>query len=125
VIARREVDGGHERNTESDGLSFGGHDDDLLVDLDVGFVSKESGNHELGSVADGVDGGILDHESLVSGEERLERSDDSSKVGLWRKENAKRKVDQLELEDASFLDLLRPFKIRRRERVDSPSRVLS
>jgi len=130
VIARREVDGGHERDTESDGLSLGGHDNDLLVDLDVGFVSQESGNHELGSVADGVDGGILDHESLVSGEEGLERSNDSSEVGLWRKEKAKRERERLinsSCKDASFLDLLRPsdFKVIKKGKLTISSVVVN
>lgn len=45
-------------------------------------VSQETRNHELRSVADGVDGGILNDDSLVSGEQRFERSNDSSEVGF-------------------------------------------
>jgi hypothetical protein len=82
VVAGAEVDGTHEGDTESDGLSLGGHDDDLLVDFDVGLVSEKTRDHELGSVADGVDGRVLNNESLVAGEEGLEGSDDSTKVGL-------------------------------------------
>lgn len=82
VVARREVHGRHERNTERNGLSLGGHEDNLLVDLDVGLVPEQTGDHELGSVADGVDGRVLDDQPLVAGKERLERSDDSSEVRL-------------------------------------------
>lgn len=82
VIAGAQVDGAHESDTESNSLSLSRHDDDLLVDLNVGLVSKETRDHELCAVADGVDGRVLDDEPLVTSEERLERSDDASEVGL-------------------------------------------
>jgi hypothetical protein len=83
VIASRQLNGSHLRNTDRDGLSLGGHDDDLLVELDVGFVTEETGDHELGTVADGVDGRVLDDDALVAGEEGLERADDAAEVGLY------------------------------------------
>ena len=99
VVAGRELDGGHLGDSDGDGLSLGGHENDLLVELNVGFceregsfrgrsthegerrtVAKETGDHELGSVADGVDGTVLDNDTLVASKEDLERSNDSTKV---------------------------------------------
>lgn len=82
MVASAEINGGHQSDTKSDSLSLGGHKDDLLVHLDVGLVSKQTGDHQLGSVADGVDGRVLDHKPLVAGEEGLERSDHPSEVRL-------------------------------------------
>lgn len=96
VVAGGKVDGGHEGNAEGDGLSLGGHDDDLLVDLDVGLVSEETGDHELGAIADGVDGRVLDHQSLVARQERLERADDPAEVGLYDRERPSDQDDKEE-----------------------------
>lgn len=41
-----------------------------------------TGKHELGTVAHGVDGAVLDHETLVRAEQRLERADDPAEVRL-------------------------------------------
>lgn len=45
-------------------------------------VSKETRNHQLGTVAHSVDGRILDDNTLVASEKSLERADDSSEVAL-------------------------------------------
>jgi hypothetical protein len=45
-------------------------------------VSKETRNHELGTVADGVDGRVLDNDTLVGSQESLKRADDSPEVAL-------------------------------------------
>jgi hypothetical protein len=106
VVTSGQVGSGHLSDTDGNGLSLGGHEDDLLVELDVGFCqrhksdvsvsfhedtntatprlteSEQTGKHELGSVTDGVDGRVLDDESLVAGQQGLEGSDDSSKVRL-------------------------------------------
>jgi hypothetical protein len=46
-------------------------------------VSEESWDHELCTVADGVDSAILDDDSLHTGEEGLERSNDTPQVGFY------------------------------------------
>lgn len=86
MVARRELNGSHLSNTDRDGLSLGSHDDDLLVQLDVGLVAEETGDHELGTVADGVDSRVLDDDALVAGEEGFERSDDAAEVRLCGRE---------------------------------------
>jgi hypothetical protein len=45
-------------------------------------ISEETWNHELSTVADGVNGTVLDDDSLVGSEKGLERSDDLSEVRL-------------------------------------------
>jgi hypothetical protein len=45
-------------------------------------VAEKTGNHELGTVADGVDSAVLDDDTLVAGEQRLQRADDLAEVRL-------------------------------------------
>jgi hypothetical protein len=45
-------------------------------------VSQKSGKHELGTVADGVDGAVLDDDALVAGEEGLQGRNDLAQVRL-------------------------------------------
>lgn len=45
-------------------------------------VSQQTRNHELGTVADSVDGRVLDDNTLVGGEQRLEGADDLTEVAL-------------------------------------------
>jgi hypothetical protein len=52
------------------------------VNLDTLFESKKAGNHELGTVADGVDGAILDNDALVARQQTLQRRDDVTQIGL-------------------------------------------
>jgi len=54
----------------------------LLVNLNVLLVAKQTGKHELGTIADGVDGRILNYNSLVGAEESLKGLDDGTEVGL-------------------------------------------
>jgi hypothetical protein len=44
--------------------------------------TKETRNHQLGTVADGVDSAVLDDNTLVGGEQTLQRLDDTAEVGL-------------------------------------------
>mmetsp|Transcript_1879 Transcript_1879/g.5867 ORF Transcript_1879/g.5867 Transcript_1879/m.5867 type:complete len:315 (+) Transcript_1879:860-1804(+) len=81
------VTGGHHsvvhlRNGNGDGLALGGDEHDLLVHFDAGLVAKQTGNHELGTKADCVDGAVLDYDALVTGEKGLERADHTTQVGL-------------------------------------------
>ena len=48
------------------------------------LVAMKTGKHELGAVADGVNGAVLHDHTLVAGEERLEGRDDSvdTRAGL-------------------------------------------
>lgn len=45
-------------------------------------VSQKTGKHELSTVADSVDGAVLDDQTLVRGQESLKRRDDLAEVGL-------------------------------------------
>ena len=67
---------------DSDSLALGGDENDLLVDIDAGFVAEKTWNHELGTVAHCVDGAVLDHNALVRCEEGFERLNDGSEVRL-------------------------------------------
>jgi hypothetical protein len=68
--------------SHGDSLTLGGDEDNLLVDVNAGLVAKKTGKHELGTVADGVDGAVLHDHTLVASKERLERRDDSAESGL-------------------------------------------
>ena len=59
-----------------------GHQDNLLIQCDVGFVAKETRDHELRAVANGIHGTVLHDNPLVANQERLKRADDTTQVGL-------------------------------------------
>jgi hypothetical protein len=100
VVAGGHLDGRHLSNTQSNGLTLGGHEDNLLVVLNGGLcngisdlhnrsgylleltISQETGKHELGTVADSVNGAVLDDQTLVRGQESLKRRDDLAEVRL-------------------------------------------
>jgi len=82
VVASGDSGGGHLGDRNGDGLTLGGDDNDLGSDFNAGFVAEDTGEHELGTVADGVDGGVLDHNTGVAGQEDLERHDNSTQVLL-------------------------------------------
>ena len=50
--------------------------------VDAGVVAQQAGQHQLGAVAHGVDGRVLDDEALVRAEQRLERLDNLAQVRL-------------------------------------------
>ena len=82
MVAGRHLGGGHLGNGQGDRLTLGGDQDHLLVQLDGGLVAEETRNHELGTIADSVDGAVLDDDALVAGEEELEGLDHPPEVGL-------------------------------------------
>ena len=45
-------------------------------------ISKETGKHQLGTVADSIDGAVLHNETLVRRQERLEGRNDPAQVRL-------------------------------------------
>lgn len=82
VVARCHLDGGHLCVGKGDSLTLGGHEDNLLVDLNALLETEETGQHKLGTVADGVDRAVLDDNALVAGEKALEGRDDVTEVRL-------------------------------------------
>jgi hypothetical protein len=52
------------------------------VNLNALLEAEETGKHELGTVADGVDGAVLDDDTLVAGQKRLEGRDDGTQIRL-------------------------------------------
>ena len=82
VVARGHLDGGHLSDTDGNSLTLGGDENDLLVDINARLVAKKTGKHELGAVADGVNGAVLHDHTLVAGEERLEGGDDGAESRL-------------------------------------------
>lgn len=82
VVASRDGRGGHRSDGDRDGFSLGGDEDDLAADFDAGLVTEDSREHKLGSVADGVDRGVLDDNPGVLDEEDLKGHDDSAEIGL-------------------------------------------
>jgi hypothetical protein len=82
VVARRHLNGRHLRVCERNRLTLGGHENNLLVDLDALLESEKTGKHELSTVADGVNRAILNNNALVARQKALKGRDDVAKVGL-------------------------------------------
>lgn len=82
VIARADLRGSHLGDGHGDGLSLGGHDHDFSSHVDSIVVAQDARDHQLGTVADGVDGGILDHDAGQFEEQDLEGEDNTSEIGL-------------------------------------------
>lgn len=72
----------HLRNRKSNGLTLGGDENDLLVGGNVLLEPQETGNHELGAVADGIDGRVLDDNALVRRQKGLEGLNDAAQGRL-------------------------------------------
>lgn len=56
VVAGTDLGRSHLSDGDGYSLALGGHDDDLLADIDATVVAQDTRDHELSSVADGVDG---------------------------------------------------------------------
>ena len=99
MITRRHDGRRHLGNGQADGYALGGADDDLLVDLDAILVAQNARQHDLGAVADRVDGRVLfyfkyikiffllinknlHYNALVLDQNDLERLDDLAQVAL-------------------------------------------
>ena len=48
----------------------------------VGFIAKKSRNHELGPVADGVDGTVFHHNTFVTDQQRFQWPNGATQVRL-------------------------------------------
>jgi len=73
---------GHLSDGNGDCLTLGGDEDDLTADFDAGLVSEDSGKHELGTVADSVDGGVLNNDSGVLNKQDFEGHNDTTEIVL-------------------------------------------
>eukprot|EP00128_Syssomonas_multiformis_P013854 Colp12_sorted_trinity150504_noHs@23833 len=81
------VDGGHHRgghlgNAHRHGLALGGDHHDLVAGLDAVSEAQQTGDHELGAVADRVDRAVLDHHALEGSEQHLKGHHDAAQVAL-------------------------------------------
>lgn len=82
VVAGRHLNSRHLRIGERNSLTLGGHENNLLVDLDALFKSQQARQHQLCAVADGVDRAVLNNDTLVAHQEALEGRDDLAQVRL-------------------------------------------
>jgi hypothetical protein len=82
VVARRHLNGRHLRVCERNRLTLGGHENNLLVNLNALLESQKTGKHELSTVADGVDRAVLDNDALVARQKALKGRDDVTEVRL-------------------------------------------
>lgn len=82
MVARCHLDSGHLCIGKGDSLTLGGHEDNLLVNLNALLETEKTGKHELSTIADGVDRAVLDDDALVAGEKALEGRDDVTEVRL-------------------------------------------
>src|SRR6266702_88240 len=83
MVASGKVDSRHECDGQCNSLSFGSHEDNLLMNGNVGFIAKKSRNHELGSVTDGVDGTVFHHNTFVTDQQRFQWPNGAAQVRLW------------------------------------------
>jgi hypothetical protein len=82
VVACGHLDGRHLCVGERNGLTLGGHENNLLVDLDTLLESQQTRQHKLGTVADGIDRAVLNNNTLVAHQQTLKRRNDLAQVGL-------------------------------------------
>ena len=54
------------------------------MDRDIRLVAKQSRDHELRAVTDGVDRAVFDNDALVADKEALEWADDAPKIRFLR-----------------------------------------
>ena len=66
MVTSSKFNSRHKCNSQSNSLSFRSHEHNFLVNRNVGFVSEKSGDHEFGTVTDGVDGTVLHYNTLVA-----------------------------------------------------------
>lgn len=96
VIAGSDIGGSHLGNSQSNSFTLGGDQNDFLADLriilelsedkivyfNVRFESKDTRNHKLGTVADGINTTVLDDNSGISGQEGFHGEDGLSEVAF-------------------------------------------
>mmetsp|Transcript_3481 Transcript_3481/g.8390 ORF Transcript_3481/g.8390 Transcript_3481/m.8390 type:complete len:405 (+) Transcript_3481:155-1369(+) len=82
VIARRHHRRGHLGDPQRDRLPLCRDHHDLPPHLDSVLKAEEARNHELGAVANGVDGAVLHHDPLVRDQEPLQGEDRAPEVAL-------------------------------------------
>lgn len=82
MIASGHLDSRHLRIGERNGLTLGGHEDNLLVDLDTLLESQQTRQHELSTIADGVNRAVLNNDTLIAHQEAFKRRDDLAQVSL-------------------------------------------
>ena len=80
VIASCNCRGGHLSNGKGDSLTLSGDKGNLVADLDVAFITEDTGEHELGAIADSVDGGVLDYNTLVADKENFEGHNNAAEI---------------------------------------------
>lgn len=54
----------------------------LVINFNAIFKAQEAWKHELGSVADGIDGGVFDDQALVISEHCFKGHDDPSQIAV-------------------------------------------
>lgn len=55
MITGSDFGSSHLSNADGDGFSLGGHDHNLFSNVDATVVSQDAWDHELSTIADGVD----------------------------------------------------------------------
>lgn len=66
-------------------LTLGGHEDNFFIDRDVCFIAEQSGNHQLGTIADRVDSAVFYDDTLITNEQGFQRANDTSQIGFCTK----------------------------------------
>ena len=65
MIASRQIDRSHLRNTNGNGLTLGGDEDNLIVQLNIGLKAEQTRDHEFGTVAHCVYGAIFNDNTFI------------------------------------------------------------
>lgn len=55
MVTRGHSGCGHEGDGQANGLTLGGANDDLLIDFNAILVAQDTGQCNLGTIANGVD----------------------------------------------------------------------
>ena len=82
MVAGGHHGGGHLSNTHGDRLSLGGHQHHLVANLDVVREAQKTGEHQLGSITDGVHSGVLHHNALVLQQKDFQWTHHTAEIGV-------------------------------------------
>ena len=67
MVAAGDFGCGQLRDGNCNGFSLGGDEDNFTTQLDVVLESKNTRNHQFGTITDGINATVLNHDSWEAG----------------------------------------------------------
>ena len=67
-------------NADGDGFTLGGHQDNFIANLNTIRESQQTGNHQLGTIANSIHSRVLHHNLLMLQQQDFQRTDHTTQV---------------------------------------------